>query len=410
MMVVVTAALMLVTVPAVFLRAQVLNTDRYVETVAPLAADPVLQAAIAHQVTDRITAAIDVEQFVLETFTGLTDQAIRVEPLVEGLAPVVADQAHDRIGAAASWLVTTPEFEELWIIANRGAHQRLVGVLTGEPAGVVGVDDGGAVTISIGDIVVRVKERLMQDGVAIAARIPEIDAEVTIFQSPELARAGRAIAVLDRGALILAVIAVASAAGAVAVAPAGSRRRAVGALGFSTAVVMAVLALGLAFGRAYYVNAIEPGGQTPGAPERLIDTLLSGLRASIRIIFAAALVVGVAAFLAGRSPAAHGVRRGLVRFADHATGRTDANHPAPWQCWLARYRRVAEGAVVGVVLAVLVLWPEPTIAVALWTVAMVGITVLAIELLARPAAIRGHPQQNAPLRQENGLPEAHPPR
>lgn len=384
-MVVVTATLMLVTVPAVFLRTQVLNTDRYVETVAPLAADPVLQAEIARQITDRIAAAVDVEQFALEALTGLTDQAPGMESLATGLAPVIADQAHDRIGAAASWLVTSPEFEELWIAANREAHQRLVGVLTGEPVGVVGIDDSGAVTISTGDIVARVKDRLVQEGVPIAARIPDIDAKVTIFQSPELARAGRVIAILDRGALILAALAVASAVGAVAVAPPGSRRRAVGALGFSVTVVMAVLAVGLALGRAYYLNALAPGGLTPGSAERFIDTLLSGLQASIRIIFAAALVIGLFAFLAGRSPAALGFRRGLVR-----------------------YRRAMEGAVVGMALGVLVFWPEPTIAVALWTVAMVGITILSIELLVRAAMIPTHPSHDASVRPESGSPEAHP--
>ncbi|MBE0010396.1 hypothetical protein DXT87_11465 [Arthrobacter sp. AET 35A] len=409
-MVVATGALMLVAVPALFLRAEVLNTDRYVETVAPLAADPVLQAAIAEQVTNRIAAAVDVEQLALDALTGLTDQAPRAEPLVEGLAPVIADQAHDRIDAAASWLVTTPEFEELWITANREAHQRLVGVLTGQPVGVIGVDDSGAVTISTGDIISRVKDRLMQEGVAIASRIPEIDAEVTIFQSPELARAGRAIAVLDRGALILAFLVLALAVGAVRVAPPGSRRRAVGALGFAITVVMAVLALGLALGRAYYLNAIESGGQTPGAAERLIDILLSPLQTSIRVIFAGALVVVLVMFLAGRSPAAQRFRGGLARFADLGIGRTGAGQPARWQHWLARYRRAAEGVVVVVALAVLVLWPEPTVTVAVWAVALVGITVLAIELLARPAGIQSHPSQDAPLRPESGLPGTHPPR
>jgi len=39
---------------AVWARNQVTNTDRYVRTVAPLAVDPAIQAAIAEQITTQI--------------------------------------------------------------------------------------------------------------------------------------------------------------------------------------------------------------------------------------------------------------------------------------------------------------------------------------------------------------------
>jgi cell division protein FtsB len=50
-----------VTVPAVWGARTVLNTDRYVATVGPLAADPAVQASIATKLTDQVFLALNVE-------------------------------------------------------------------------------------------------------------------------------------------------------------------------------------------------------------------------------------------------------------------------------------------------------------------------------------------------------------
>jgi hypothetical protein len=44
---------------AVWARNQVTNTDRYVTTVAPLARDPAIQAAVADQITAQVFSYID---------------------------------------------------------------------------------------------------------------------------------------------------------------------------------------------------------------------------------------------------------------------------------------------------------------------------------------------------------------
>jgi hypothetical protein len=41
------------------LRSEVLDTDHYVATVAPLASDPAIQAEIADKVTQQITDSVD---------------------------------------------------------------------------------------------------------------------------------------------------------------------------------------------------------------------------------------------------------------------------------------------------------------------------------------------------------------
>ena len=77
-LVVLTAVLACATVPALFLRSEVLDTDRYVATVAPLASDPAIQAEIANKVTTQITEAVDIEGITRDAMTELGNVAPRV--------------------------------------------------------------------------------------------------------------------------------------------------------------------------------------------------------------------------------------------------------------------------------------------------------------------------------------------
>jgi hypothetical protein len=78
---------------AVWARNQVTNTDRYVRTVAPLAADPAIQAAIADQITTQIFTYLDVP--------GLTNQTVDALA-ARGLRPQLADQLRGFAGPLAS--------------------------------------------------------------------------------------------------------------------------------------------------------------------------------------------------------------------------------------------------------------------------------------------------------------------
>lgn len=67
------AVLAIASVTARFTRSQILDTDRYVSTVAPLGDDPALQAEISNQITDEIFTRVDVEGLTEDALTALTD-------------------------------------------------------------------------------------------------------------------------------------------------------------------------------------------------------------------------------------------------------------------------------------------------------------------------------------------------
>ena len=76
-----------VSILGVWLRNQVTNTDRYVETMAPLARDPAIQAAATNRITNTIFSSVDVEAEVKDV---LPDRAqVLAAPISSGLETLV---------------------------------------------------------------------------------------------------------------------------------------------------------------------------------------------------------------------------------------------------------------------------------------------------------------------------------
>lgn len=388
-LVVLTGVLAFAAVPAMYLRSEVLDTDHYVATVAPLASDPAIQAEIADKVTQQITDSVDFEAITRDALNELSKTAPRAAAVITGLAPVIAEQTKNLIHSTVSNFVTTPQFQDLWIQVNRVAHQGIVNLATGSTGGAVSIDQSGTVTISTKEIVARVKTALVDQGVGIAARIPDIDRQIALFQSPELVRATNAIRTLDATAPILAWLTVITAVGAIAVAPSGRKRSTTSGVGLAVAIAMALLALALVIGRAVLLNSIPPGSVTPAAAQNLVETLLVPLRTSLRLVFVVGLIIALAAFLGGHSRPAEFVRHGLATAGDYITGKVGAGQAKPWQLWLARYRRILEAVIVGIAVLVLIFWQDPTAAVAIWTAVLAVLAILLVELLCRPAVAPG---------------------
>ena len=376
--------------PAVYLRSEVIDTDHYVATVSPLASDPAIQAEITDKVTQQITEAVDFQTITRDALNELSKTAPRVAAVITGLAPMIAEQTRSLIHNTVAKFVATPQFQGLWIQVNRVAHQGLVNLATGNTSGgTVSIDQNGTVTISTKDIIARVKDLLVQQGVDIAARIPDVDRQITLFQSPELVRATSAIRTLDQMAILLVWLTVISAVGAIAVAPRGRKRSITSGVGLAVAVAMAVLALALVIGRGIVLNSIPPDTVSPAAAESLVETLLVPLRTTVRLVFVVGLLIAVAAFLTGHSRPAENVRHGLASAGDYITGKVGAGQARPWQRWLARYRRILEAVIIGIAALVLILWQYPTAAVAIWTAVLAVLAILVVELLCRPALAPG---------------------
>ncbi|MGV9822060.1 hypothetical protein [Nocardia xishanensis] len=405
-LVVLVALLSIATVMSRYVRSQILDTDRYLTTVAPLGSDPVLQNEIANSITDEIFARVDIEGLTADALAALTDAVPatenrpRLDRAVEGLAPVIAVQARNFVNETVLTFVRSEKFEDLWLQANRTAHTALVAVVTGNvgPSSVT-VDENGTVTLSLGTVLDNVKARLAERGFTFVEKIPPVDKQFVLFRSPELVRAQRAVDALDKAANVLPWLTIAAAVSAVAAAPPGRRRRALVFVGLALVVGMLILAIGLIIARALYLDRMPPDVLAPDAATVIVDTVLVPLRTALRGVALLGIVIAVAAFLTGGAGSAVAVRRGFGQGLDAVQQLRRSRPPNPVEVWAFRLRVTLRWAIVGVGALLLIFWRYPTGLVVVWIVLGVLLALVALEILIRPA--RGREEDTVPPEPKN---------
>jgi hypothetical protein len=375
-------------VVAIWARNQVTNTDRYVATVAPLAEDPAIQQAITDQITNQVFTYIDVR--------GVTTQAVNALTSRGNLPPQVADQLQALAGPIAGGVesftrsqvakvVQSQAFADAWVQANRLAHDELVKALTGQGGGAVTVQ-GDTVSVNLAPFIQTVKQRLVDSGFTLAARIPAVTASFTVFQSADVARVQRGFDLLNTLGVWLPVVVLILLVLGVYVAR--DHRRALVGAALGVAAGMLLLALGLAVFRSVYLNGVPADVLPHDAAAVLYDTIVRFLRAGLRTILVLALVVAAGAFLTGQSVTAVRSRQALAGAiawlqggAEHAGLRT-----GPVGAWVGSHKRALRiGAVVVAALA-LVFWSRPTGKVVIGLTLALLVALAIIEFLGRPVA------------------------
>jgi hypothetical protein len=386
-LVVVASLLAPVALVARYARSELLDTDRYVSTVAPLASDPAVQDTVTDLVTQAIFTRLDVEEVTREALGRLVDRG--APEVVLGLGAPIADQVESFTRNEVAGFVSSEQFAELWVRANRVAHDKLEAVLTGETDGAVQVDED-QVTLDLGEVVARVQARLVDRGFDLAERIPEVDAQLTILRSDELARAQTSVRRLDRSATLLPFVILAFVAAAVVVAP--NRRRALLAAALGITLSMILVATALAFVRAWYLDHGTERAIPKDTAVTIVQTLLVPLRTSLRAVVALGVVVSAAAFLAGPSGAARAVRRTTVRATTAVRERVAGERPpSAVESWVAAHRTPLRAGVVAAAAMVFVLWSYPSAGVVVAIVLVALAALLVVELVGRDV-----PAQPAP--------------
>ncbi|MER2223077.1 MAG: hypothetical protein ABS976_15930, partial [Rhodococcus sp. (in: high G+C Gram-positive bacteria)] len=218
-----------------------------------------------------------------------------------------------------------------------------------------------------------------------ADKIPSVDKEFVLFQSPELVKAQRAVAALDKVSAVLPWLGIACAAAAVAVAPTGRRLRALSLVGLSIALGMLVLAIGILIGRAIYLDSVPTDILSPDAATAVIDTVLVPLRTSLRAVAVLGVVVGLGAYLVGGSSSAIAVRRGYGQALDFVRHSSRGRTPNQVERWADQLRVPLRCAIIGIAALLLLFWRYPTGLVVGWIVIIALVALVVLEILVRPA-------------------------
>ena len=116
-------------VAARYARGEILDTDRYVATVTPLASDPAVQNAIVNRVSSEVIKQIDVPKLIndLAAATGRPN----ADAIASAIAGPVNGAVESFVYKAVLTFVQSPEFQKLWVNVNTAAHTQLSAVLTG---------------------------------------------------------------------------------------------------------------------------------------------------------------------------------------------------------------------------------------------------------------------------------------
>lgn len=373
-------------VVSVYLRAEVLDTETYVETVAPLAQDLAVRDAVANRLTDEIVTRTDIEGLATQLTDRLVEQGAPervgelVGPAVSGLRSFLYNEIYKLLG--------TEQFQTIWEQINRAAHDGLDTVLTGEEGRFI-TSEGTTVTLDIGALLSAAKEELVARGVGFASRVPDVSISYTLVESEKLPTLRRYTRILDGVATWLPFVALAMLIAGVLVAP--NRRRGIITGFVAVGIVAAGLLVALALGRAYYLDNLPPTVRSPDAAAVVIDTISRFLVASLQTLLVAAVVIIVVALLAGPSRPATAIRR-LVNITLDAGARGLA-HAGSWVASIGRALYGARWAIqVALVLAAivgLILANRPGIPAVLWTALVVLVLLAVIELFVRsPGVVR----------------------
>ncbi|MBB5912019.1 putative nucleic acid-binding Zn ribbon protein [Nocardia transvalensis] len=394
---VLTAVLMIGAVVARTSRSIVLDTDRYVAIVTPLGSDPAVQSAIADKITQAIVANVDIKARTADAMRALTDNVSavsdrpRVSAALNSLPSLVATQAESFIHTTAVEVVSSSQFQQLWVAANRRAHDALVAVATGETRPGIQVDSSGTVSISLQDVLTVVRQRLDDRGFTFLDGLPSFDKQFVLFQSDALVRMQKAVRVIDRLGTALPWLALATAAGAVWVAPAGRRLRALSLVGLTTVAAMLVLALLLLFGRQYILGAIPQDTLPAPAATTIVGAVIEPVRTSLRTLAALGVIVAATGYLTGSSTSARRARAGIRQAVEFVRRPRSARPPTGVEVFAAHYLKLLRLLVLAVAVLILVNLNYPSWTTVAWLTLGTVLILLLLEVVARP----GVPQDTA---------------
>ncbi|MFI5794288.1 hypothetical protein [Streptomyces sp. NPDC051677] len=331
------------------------DSDRYVDTVRPLASDRDVQNAAASRVTNAVMDHLDLNallQDVVPTQRPLVQKALgKLGGSIEG---AVGSFVQDKTQA----VIASDAFERIWVDANRRIHSTVVKALTGSGGGAVKIEND-TVTVDLAPVVDQVKKRLVDSGLTVAGKIPEVHTDFTVVRSDDIGRVRTYFRLLQLAGLWLPIVAVLLVASGVLLSTHRRRVLIVSALCFAFATLL--LGVALTVFRVVYLDALPAGISQPAAGS-VYDTLTRFLRTSVREVVAVGVVLALAAWLTGPGRRAVLVRGlwhsgiGAVRAtADHAGLRTGPVGP-----FVNRFRNWISWILAGAAVLAYLLWPYPT--------------------------------------------------
>ena len=287
----------------------VTNTDQYVATMAPLARNPVIIDHLARKATNELFESSTVKDAVTSALPA------KAKPIVQ---PILTEVEAYVYGLAVK-VLESQQFGQLWDTLNRHTHDTVVDVLTGKQTSLTSnLGKGGQVVVNVTPILNNIVEQANQRGVTLFNPIKPLLSQgnhlgVTVVSKSQVSKFSRLFNTLVT--LGWAVPVTALVLGILAIVIAVDRRRALLRMSVGVGLFTLVLLVGLAYGRTTFLNEAVNQHFDRNVSAAVWDILLRFLKADLRWMLLATVLVAIVAWVFGPARYAVGIRRLVARAA-----------------------------------------------------------------------------------------------
>lgn len=259
------------------------DTERFVQTVQPLASDPAIIDAIADTVATALTTNVNLEKEV----QGF------LPPIAAPLAGPISSAIPTFVKQLTIKVLSTEQFQQIWIKTTGGLQTAVIKALEGDSSGAVSTSNG-QVVLDTGDVIDQVKQVLASKGLtALSDRPtpPAADRQIVLLNSEQLAQAQTIYQLTKPAATWLIVVVLLLFVAAIALAH--RRARMVAYVGVGILIGAGIIRFGLAVAPDVLSNSFA-GTPFAAASVVFFNTLTAYLLngSAIFLIVGILLVVG----------------------------------------------------------------------------------------------------------------------
>ncbi len=225
-----------------WVKRQALSTDNWTEASSQLLADPEIRNAISVYMVNQLYDNVDVGQALAE----------RLPPATKPLAPTIAGALEPALVQLANNILGRPRLQQLWVEANRRAHQLLIALLDGKHDLLVSTN--GNVVLDLRPLLEQFVEQTGL-GERVLAKLPPDAGQLVVLQGNQLDTARKAVKVIRVLSFLLTFLVLGMFALAVYLAH-GRRRRMLLAAGSGVVIVGLIVLVVRRLAGRYLVDAL----------------------------------------------------------------------------------------------------------------------------------------------------------
>jgi len=359
----------------------VTDTNRYVETLQPLAHDPVITNYVAAQATNKLFEQLNVQERISNVLP------VKASFIA---APVTA-QLKTFTDTQLKKLTSSTWFQKLWDRENRFTHATAVSILTGKNPPTV--SKARSLVVNVSPTIIKGIDELDAKGITVfnPIRAQLKTNQLLSMQLVSPAQIKQAQTIFDLAITLRWVLLIGTPLIGLAAILVGIERRRTAlrvALGGILGCLFLVVALTL--GRAFFIDHAPNDGQL--VAQHLIDEILRFLHRSLYITLGVFVLAALILWFVGDSTWAVALRRS-IRSGSKQLGETagqirQSEATTKAIAWLGSAATFVERTLTpwrwaGVAIAALFLLTERTARAMFWTLVLLGVYQLCLWLIAR---------------------------